>query len=350
MNTEQTNLQQENFESISQFRSGTNLTYRNSMNSFARSFALSLNNQTFQEFNRKELRKEWGGDFQYLVHLKYYDKISSELTFSDVMRQHEFSTNSEDKILGSKNLRVLATEHTSQKLSDQGYKNVVVVVGPEVDTNEGFFDGYTLSGEKVTLSASHEPDYPVFIVGYCEICNEEQASRLYDNQDQKDNFRRTNGYGEYITWLQVPDVSDIENWSLGKPELKAAAIAYNSNASGVELVKEAGFPSYSRSTWESGANFGLDPSFQMKGWFIFNWYYTQWHGTTYFLKIWEIDGGPTLNLTWTVNNGSGGTATYNYTGIRYDDDQCDGQSISYPDATPGVYNPGVINYNIKNIQ
>ncbi len=345
----------ENYQNLDNSKSNANTGIKPSskaLNKFAKSFAKSMADHEFNKFVKAELTKEWGGDLQFLVHQQYNVPLNGEAkSFKSMLAANDLDPSSEDEIINSKRIRILATEHTYERLAKSDYGDLVVLIEPENEKSLTI-EGYTIQGKPVIFSAKSEPEFPTFIVGYCEICNEQQASEITDKpKEDPSKIRRTNGYGEYVTWLQIPDLDPVESWWDGKPEMRLTAIVYNSNMSAIEKVKDAPLggnsgSKWNRSSWQNGINFGTDPDFQSKGYWIFNWYYTQWHGTSYLVKIWELDdNGSQLMLTLVV-----GSYTFVYTGIKSGDDQLDEQQISYPNATPSIHNTGIMNYKINNIQ
>ena len=270
--------------------------------------------------------------------------------YKSLLVGNELDASSESEIMSSKKIRILATEYTYEKIQKNGYDDLIVLIEPDTEDAK-IIEGYTISGMPISVSSISEPKNPVIIVGYCEICNDEQTNKLSNEPTiPQSNLRRTNGYAERVTWVHIPNLSSVESWWDGMPEMKITAICYNQNTSMVDKVKDSDLggnsgSQWNRSKWEAGINFA-SPEYFGNGLLIFNWYFTQWHGTTYLVKIWEYDGdGGTLTLVLTT-----GGSTFTYTGIRAGDDQLDEQQISHPDPTPRNYNTGVLNYTIDNVQ
>lgn len=314
-----------------------------SLNNFSKSFALSLNNLEFRNFVERELKKEWGGDIQFLVNDIFESKIHGQKKFQDYIVENGLDAESKADLLSSKKVRILAMESTFDKINQFGFKNVLVVEGEGESKTKSFFSAYELTGKKIKIDASKEPEVPVFVVNSCEVCDDNELTKLIP-EPKKGSLRRSSGQTENITYFLVPNISDIEGWNYGRPEIRVLVTVHSLATSSVLVAKDGQLPSRARSSWEAGINFSL-PTNQ---WYLFNWYFATTQGPSYFIKIWEWDDdGEVLNLTWSVPISGGGSVGFTYSGIKDGDEQMDGQLISFPDPEPNTYNPGICQYKIS---
>ncbi len=203
---------------------------RKTLHKFAKSFAKSFVDQDFKKFNKEELEKEWNGDLQYLVHTHLNFPLNNTgKNYKSLLVGNELDASSESEIMSSKKIRILATEYTYEKIQKNGYDDLIVLIEPDTEDAK-IIEGYTISGMPISVSSISEPKNPVIIVGYCEICNDEQTNKLSNEPTiPQSNLRRTNGYAERVTWVHIPNLSTVESWWDGKPEMKITAICYNQN-------------------------------------------------------------------------------------------------------------------------
>lgn len=266
---------------------------RTTLNKLAQSLSLSLNNSDFQDFVKEEVDNLWGGDLQFLIQNKFNTKIKNGNSFGEHLKQNNLDPVEVTELLNSKKLRLLATENTYEKIKNRGIENALVVIEANNLGSDKFLEAYNTKGKKVFIPASEEPSNPVFVVGNCEICTEEMAKQITEVSKNGPSFiRRINGFGEFLTKIRIPNVSIIEVWTQGRPEMRLIAIAYKIQTGTASIVKETPLPSYSIGAWQSGLNFDTDPAYT-PGFFMFNWYfnntngYTAAHGFSYYLQLWE---------------------------------------------------------------
>ncbi|MEL6590849.1 MAG: hypothetical protein AAFQ68_12245, partial [Bacteroidota bacterium] len=98
-----------------------------------------------------------------------------------------------------------------------------VVVNPfHLDEDEfETFDGFAANGEAVSLDSEEEPTVPVVVLGVNERTNDEGLilPQFQATEDADQNLRVSGEY-EYLKKFRVTNLSAIEKWGGGKPEIE----------------------------------------------------------------------------------------------------------------------------------
>jgi hypothetical protein len=300
--------------------------------SIGRNLAININNINTQKLLINEFEKEWGGDYQVL-----FKDLPNELTS---MLQNNLDSNQKDWIKNHPKLRLLATENTISNLNNG--RGFVVVIEPEKDDVKKIV-AFDNTGDYLLLNSETEPNLQIIVLGVCEICDEFgdvnteiRSEPIHIIED--DRGTRYHGNPEKITYIKTPNLSAIEKWWHGKPELRIVVKVYNNTYNSIGTACDF-IITPKRSDAKSGYNTNLH---------LFNWWFLSGHGPDYFIQTFEEDkDGATTSMTYTVtgsNTSTSGTISYQQKDIKLY-----GQSVSKLDQVPFAYNSSsYINFTIDN--
>lgn len=299
----------------------------------AKSVAIAMNDPIFSEFVFNELNKNWGGDNQFLINDVFNRSVNENMKFKNYLENAGLDNSVKSELEVTRKIRILATEFTNKKITEQGIENLLVVEGEGEAKNKKFFYGYKLDGTKLKIDAATEPLNPVLVVNSCEVCTEEEAKKWKETiNNNLIRPRRTSGYSENITYCRITNIGNVEAWNYGRPEVKVDAIGYSVPTSTAFSAYSGQLPHFTRGTWESGFEL-LQPPFT-----LFYWQYATSAGPYYIFKVWEWDDdGTALNIQILVPTGTGSNATFNLTGIKDGDEQIYTQAIFHQDPDPNIY-------------
>jgi hypothetical protein len=162
-----------------------------------------------------------------------------------------------------------------------------------------------------------------------------------DTIESTENMR-TSGNLERITYIKCPNLSDIESWYLGAPELRFDGVVYSVGSNtAYQAFTKTQKPSRSDAKDGYTLNQGL-----------FNWYFDSSHGPDYYIQSWEIDdSGTTYKLTVGVTAGKkdavSGTASFELS-YTAEDRKLAGELIHYTSATPKAVSDAYIHFVLQN--
>ncbi|HLO44850.1 MAG TPA: DUF3103 family protein [Leadbetterella sp.] len=182
---------------------------------FAKEIARLLSEKDFRKILKEEANKKFDGDYDILfsnfknVQFKS-KKIEDFITSSNVARANEKLNISIPILIENWN------ESKQEPL-------VAVAIGV-VEKETKFLKAFDSKGKSYILDANIEPNVPVIIIGNNERMN-------YKEEIKKNKSARTSGNYEKITWLKCPNLSDIESWYFGAPELRFDGVVYNNDFS-----------------------------------------------------------------------------------------------------------------------
>ncbi len=248
-------------------------------------------------------------------------------------------TSSDQSILEEANriqdLRILAPEKSYELITKNGITaNTLVLVEPEED-DARTISGYNLRGDFVTINMGEEaPDFPVIVIGYCEICDDRGAI-LDEFQDANTiNAARTHGDEETVTYIKCPDMGAIECWAKGKPELRFVGVVYLTYANNVSKAFD-----FITQPNRGDAKDGYDTNLG-----LFNWYFNSSHGDDYYIQTFEQDRSKkNRELEVTVSNNDFEI------GYNKKDEILYGRLINKNESDPKLYSSSnVIHFRLEN--
>jgi hypothetical protein len=250
---------------------------------FAKLLASSINSKEVRKFLKEEACKKFDGDFDILVSKVLLSKVGS------VSFKEKVESSSSLKLTKAKEVFESAIKNPKLNISvplhiekwDNNKQQLLVAVAVGIiDGETEFVKAYDSYGRLYLIDAKTEPNLPVIVIGNNERIDYEE----YSNEKSA----RTPGNMERITYIRCPDISKIESWLLGSPELKFD-IVYCFNNSGIGILYRN--PFLTRSEASNGCSISLD---------LFNWWFGSTHGPNYYIHAWEKDDGAT-NRTITVS-------------------------------------------------
>ncbi len=330
----------------SSLRENTNQSYLDA-EEFAKLLASSLNDKEVRKFLKNEANKKTDGDFDILVSQVLNAKIGIQ-SFSEKIKNN--STNGlikGNEIFNNaiKNPKLnISIPILIEKWDDTKQQPLVAVTVGTSEKKVKFLKAFDSKGKAYLIDANIEPNVPVIVIGNNERMN-------YQNDIKKAKNIRTSGNYEKVTWLQCPNLNQIEGWFNGSPELRFEGVVYNDNFSGpVQAFKNMEYPPHRHN---ASNGYTLASWTQIQNLFI--WHFDNNHGPDYYIQVFEIDDdGTTETLSVNVtsgtkkdNNTQAGGATF---GMSYtaEDKILKGELIHYTHPTPSTIGDGSIQFILEN--
>lgn len=321
-------------------------------NNLAKAIALCLNDEETFTHLKDVVKMGWEGDNQYLI--KNIPNSKSGKSFKFILKSiGKIRDQDLIDLENSPKNRIIIGDKTLKNIDKFNEKSFLVLIAPE-DEKANVIKGFDSKGREITLDASVEPDFPVIVLSNCEICDDlgqiKKGVNIIPENNKKLESRstRVNGQGEYLYYVHTPDLTLIEKWWNGKPELKFEGAVYN-------VLYSTTFRAF---------NFTLVPSRSSSeaGFFpnayCFNWFFTTSHGQNYFIQSLEDDDQNTttkftVGVSATALNlpgpGTGG-ATASYEIVHTPNDELGGGYLIHAlDDEPFYYNSDAyIKFGIEN--
>lgn len=307
------------------------------MEKFAKSLATSLRNDDFRSFLKTEAEKKFDGDFDILFS-RSKDVALNGKKFKDFFIDNGNLTGAELEELTSLNLKLnIAIPVNIEKWDTQTQAPLVIFVPSNyVENKTPTFLAFDINGNQYLIDAIEEPSVPVIVVGR----NERMG---YEASKQQGKSLRTSGNYEKVEYIKCPNLSNIEGWSNGAPEIRFDGVVYSisggapmSACSNTEYVpsRHHAKDGYTLAVWTATQN-------------LFRWYFDTSHGPNYYLQTFEIDDdGSTQTQTVSVSY-QGTTSSY---GISYkaQDIKMKGELINSTTSTPSAIADGNIEFRLEN--
>jgi hypothetical protein len=110
-------------------------------------------------------------------------------------------------------------------------QNIPLVVYAPVDFDEKttmFINGFKPDGTECTIDVRNEPDYPVIVINQNERCDKKGVLLPYDDETKQNSAERVSGKHEILYSVKCTNLSSIESWLNGSPELRLRIIGIES--------------------------------------------------------------------------------------------------------------------------
>jgi hypothetical protein len=215
---------------------------------------------------------------------------------------------------------------------------LVVVANGAIESQTKLLKAYDSNGKTYLIDAIIEPNQPVIVIG-----NNERVGLGIGKSESKGGrvaYSRNTGNAEIIDMIQCPNLSQIESWYFGGPELRFNTVVYSVSNS---MAFPPGIVWSTPSRGQASAGYATYLN-------MFNWHYNTSHGQNYHISSFEIDdAGSTQSLTVGVNGTQtqGVTASYNVT-YKAQDKVLASRLINYLDSAPTSIGDDRIFYKIEN--
>ena len=245
---------------------------------FAKMLALSLKDPEMRKFLKSEANKQFDGDFDILVknvvsvnvgNARFDEKVKNSSSKGYAAGNQAFSKALSNPLLNIAVPMLIETWNDTKQLP-----LVAVAVGAnEKETKQ--LKAFDSNGKTYLIDAKIEPNVPVIVVANNERVNLPGFKAGLHPGSQKNarvNAVRNSGGMDRITYIKCPNLSDIESWYFGGPELQFDGVVYNNSFS-------AAFKSYtkmvspSRNSAKDGFNLSQN---------LFEWYFDDNHGPDYY--------------------------------------------------------------------
>lgn len=314
----------------------------------ALALAKTLNDVELRSAIKTEALKKFDGDYDILY------KDFKNRTFSD---GNTLVEKLEKAHIANKSAKVGALSSLTETFSNlqisvpvnienwntEKFEPLVAII--PVDVLEGSYDkikAYDSQGNIHWLDSHTAPNFPVVAVGKSERVDE-NGNLLFNTPKEIDtkNARR-NGASEYINYIKVSQMDQIEGWVKGEPELRAIL------TSGKGKIGDFFFyPSRRRD---------INGVWWYANRYVFPWYQEEYTKTVLYTWL-EVDGdGTTItvtgNFTYKDTNKDGteitGTAGFSYV-KKTGDMECGAVSVHMDDPIGREYDTGILQWTDKSI-
>ena len=280
----------------------------------AKALAKAVADRDVRQFIKQEVIKQFDGDFDLFYAAKTDAKIGDE-TFGSVLQSRcQTKDNRGINVLENNNisntvplLNISMPELSGLSANDWNTENfvpkVIFVPSDFDERSHEYVTAYDQDGNTHQVSTKIEPDELYIVVSESErvdasgklkkgfILNQNsQSVRVKKNNPP--SVLRTNGYYEKIAWLLCPNLSTIESWVYGVPELRFVMVTVKDP----ELASEIGYnitdqiliPLSRRSVDNRWWNCEHNTGFKWDRPLYDNFYKIRWM---------EVDGGNTFGTT-----------------------------------------------------
>jgi hypothetical protein len=308
---------------------------------FAKILASAVNGKDVRKFLKEEANKKFDGDFDILVS-KVLDSKIGRASFKEKVEQSSSFGASKgkevlEKAIKNPKLNISVPLHI-EKWNESKQQLLVAVAVGYIDGETKFVNAYDSKGRLYLLDANTEPNVPVIVVG-----NNERMNYTEENS-ANEKSTRVSGYCETITYIKCPDVSAIEGWLLGAPDMRFDCVVYLRSSNSASQAAKKYYNFSSRDAAAAGV-YLTQP--------LFRWYFdSSSHGPDYYIQSAEIDDtGTTHQITVGVTVGdkekTSGTASYTLT-YKNGDEILAGELINYQNSSPSHIYDSTIDFYIYN--
>jgi hypothetical protein len=295
-----------------------------------------LKSKEVRKIIKSEASKKFDGDFDILVKTFLSINLSND-SFKNVYNKNREGETIKSLINGNDKLNLSVPVNIS--MWNEITKEVLVVVANgAIESQTKLLKAYDSNGKTYLIDAIIEPNQPVIVIG-----NNERVGLGIGKSESKGGrvaYSRNTGNAEIIDMIQCPNLSQIESWYFGGPELRFNTVVYSVSNS---MAFPPGIVWSTPSRGQASAGYATYLN-------MFNWHYNTSHGQNYHISSFEIDdAGSTKSLTVGVNGTQtqGVTASYNIT-YKAQDKVLASRLINYLDSAPTSIGDDRIFYKIEN--
>ncbi|MBB3842399.1 hypothetical protein FHS57_006430 [Runella defluvii] len=304
---------------------------------FTKALAKSLKNEEVRGFLKLEAQKKFDGDFDILFS-KSKDLSLSNKKITDILIESREITASELQELMRLNFKLnIAIPINIEKWDTKNQAPLVTFIPSDYVENETItFLGFDFKGEQYLIDAIEEPNVPVIVVGSNERMDYKVSTNIGRNL-------RTSGNYERVEWIRCPNLSNIEGWANGAPEIRFDGVIYNIGGasamqacSNIEYVPSRSHAKdgYTLASWTATQN-------------LFRWYFDTSHGPNYYIQTFEVDNSGSTQTTNVSVTYQGVTSTIGLT-YKEDDKKMKGELINSSHPSPATIADGNIEFVLEN--
>jgi hypothetical protein len=330
------------------------ISLNESLDNAAMTIAASLKDQSVRSFIKSEALKQFDGDYDILYQSVKNNSIkgrSLESILSGNTQARLPQANGFEKMVAIvPNFQISVPVHCD-KWNEMNYTPLVAISQPGVNEKDlKQIKAYDSDGNVHFLDAKTEPDQPVIVVGMSERVDETGKLKYNFENGSTAATARTNGQNTILGQIRCPNLSSIESWANGKPELRLRVF-------GSQLLRGSTTPTAVTITTKfyNPERSAIDGVWYTANTSLFNWYY-YWTSTTSLVYgsqtkfAWiEEDGGTSVkinvSLGGTIGSSSGSNITVgvktSFT-IQDNDEDLGDANVYFTDGTSwNVYSTGV---------
>lgn len=319
----------------------------NQYEEIAQQLALNLDNADLREFILSESKKMYHGDYYFPLAIAKEQKIKGKTLKSLLASKNKTVSQAEsenriDEIVSNDSKIIIGVPIEILKWNPKTHK--LLVAASPVTEKASVVKAFNSEGKVYYLDGKKDPDVPVIIVGQDDrpdyLTNTHNVS-INNKKNLRPAFLRASGGQDKIAYIECPDISAIESWWYGGPELRFNGAVYfdGSNSAVNAFVTQINPPRYM-----AVDGFPIEIG-------LFEWYFDDNHGPDYYIQSFEIDDdGTTQSLTVGVSAGKkddvSGTASFSFT-YKGQDKVLKGELIHYTSQLPKVIADSQIIFEIS---
>lgn len=273
-----------------------------------------------------ETQKQFDGDTEVLYSTLRKISVGERVTFHDAVVNALIRITG-DKSIGESLERDLAANpklHVAVRDEDGKWDprafGPIIAIDPEDEAGITYIEGYTPDLKPVQLSAKVAPTEPVIVVGQNERVDDkgnvtQNLSGVGMRNGATKSLKKTvvstgpeekrvcmigNGGNTSMIKIKVPDLSDIESWTKGKPELQ------------LTVIGEKGGTLY-QNVWDDIKRNDINGKFKTLNQPMYDWYYDDYGGYASFAWIeldnWKKEDTWSFKFCGGVKSGVSGTVS-----------------------------------------
>ena len=213
------------FYSVSQSEATDVKAINESLDHAALIVATSLKDPALRSFIKAEALKQFDGDYDILYHSVKnvaVDGRSLESILSENMSAKSSGAGMfENSISNIPNFQISVPVHCEQWNAVSSIPLVAIAPADFSEKESSRVKAYDSNGNVHWLDSHIDPAFPVVVVGISERVDANGKLKYsFEVPGNKDQDARTNGQNTKLGSFMCPDVSDIESWINGKPELR----------------------------------------------------------------------------------------------------------------------------------
>ena len=262
-----------------------------------------------------ETQKQFDGDTEVLYSALRKISVGERGTFHDAVVNALIRITGDKSISESLERDLAANPKLHVAVRDEDGKwdprafGPIVAIDPEDEAGITYIEGYTPDLKPVQLSAKVAPTEPVIVIGQNERVDDKgnvtqnlsgvgmrsgaikslKKTVVSTGPEEKRVCMIGNGGNTSMIKIKVPNLSDIESWTKGKPELQ------------LTVIGEKGGTLY-QNVWDGIKRNDIDGKFKTLNQPMYDWYYDDYGGYASFAWI-ELDNWRN-EVTWSFTFGS----------------------------------------------
>ena len=288
-----------------------NTVYTKSLDELARLVAFGMKDKEFRIFIKQQAEKQIDGDYDVIYEFTKDKAVKGKSTLEDYLHHiagvYFGKSGKVDKLISNVKNFQISVPVNCESWDAENYEPLVTYIPESFDEKTfKFVKAYDSQGHVYVLPLDKEPDRPVIVLGSCERMDRVRRGKPVPPGDDAGtgNYHppidttgwnngggnggstprvREDGMTEYLSWIKIENLSVIEPWVQGKPELGVYYV--------LPFYRDHNIVQALKIDFEKNRNFKLSRASLENGSFVwvplFKW---DWkYGDFYVLRWYETD-------------------------------------------------------------